>query len=100
MSFIRELYHGRLDPFEMEMPKTKAFKHAAKKTQEIASQLQTVLSAEQWEIYENHENARSILEDMEQEEFFVLGFRLGLMLGNEVWKDDRLMERLKEEVCQ
>ena len=100
MTFIRELYHGRLDPFEMEMPKSNAFKEAAGRTREASARLKQVLDAEQWKLYEDHENARSILEDMEQEEFFVLGFKLGLMLGNEVWKDDRLMERLKEEVCQ
>ena len=100
MSFIRTLYHGKLNPFEMDMPKTKDFKAAAKRTEDAASELREVLSDEQWELYEKHEDARSILEDKEQEEFFVLGFKLGLMLGNEVWKDDRLMERLKEEVCQ
>lgn len=100
MSFIRKLYHGRLDPFEMEMPKSKAFKEAAGRTKDASVRLKQMLSEEQWELYEKHEDARSIMEDMEQEEFFVLGFKLGLMLGNEVWKDDRLMERLKEEVCQ
>lgn len=100
MSFIRTLYHGKLNLFEMKMPKSADFLEAVKRTRDAADELQKVLNEEQWELYEAHEDARSILEDKEQEEFFVLGFKLGLMLGNEVWKDDRLMERLKEEVCQ
>lgn len=99
MSFIRALYQGRIIPMEMEMTKTKEFKNAAKRVLEVADELQNALSKEQWELYESHEDARSVLEDMEQEELFVLGFKLGLRLGKEVWEEDPI-KRMEEEICR
>ena len=99
MSFIRELYQGRLIPLEMDMPKTKEFKDAAKRVREVSEELQEALNEEQWELYELHEDARSMLEDMEQEELFVLGFKLGLRLGKEVWEEDTI-KRMEEEICR
>ena len=84
MSFIREMYQGRLIPLEMDMPKTKEFKDAAKRVREVSKELQEALSEEQWELYESHEDARSILEDKEQEERFRQGFVLGAKLMMEL----------------
>ena len=99
MSFIRALYQGRLIPMEMEMAKTKKLRDAAKRVREVSEELQNALNKEQWELYESHEDARSILEDLEQEELFVLGFKLGLRLGKEVWEEDTI-KRMEEEICR
>jgi len=99
MSFIRELYQGRLIPLEMEMTKTKKLRDAAKRVREVSKELQEALNEEQWELYESHEDARSMLEDMEQEELFVLGFKLGLRLGKEVWEEDPI-KRMEEKICR
>ena len=99
MSFIRELYQGRLIPMEMEMTKTKKLRDAAKRVREVSKELQEALNEEQWELYESHEDARSMLEDMEQEELFVFGFKLGLRLGKEVWEEDPI-KRMEEEICR
>ncbi len=99
MSFIRALYQGRLIPMEMEMTKTKKLRDAAKRVREVSEELQEALNEEQWELYELHEDARSMLEDMEQEELFVLGFKLGLRLGKEVWEEDTI-KRMEEEICR
>jgi len=99
MSFIRALYQGRLIPMEMEMTKTKKLRDAAKRVREVSKELQEALNEEQWELYESHEDARSMLEDMEQEELFVLGFKLGLRLGKEVWEEDPI-KRMEEKICR
>ena len=99
MSLIRALYQGRLIPMEMEMTKTKKLRDAAKRVREVSKELQEALNEEQWELYESHEDARSMLEDMEQEELFVLGFKLGLRLGKEVWEED-LIKRMEEKICR
>jgi len=99
MSLIRALYQGRLIPMEMEMTKTKKLRDAAKRVREVSKELQEALNEEQWELYESHEDARSMLEDMEQEELFVLGFKLGLRLGKEVWEEDPI-KRMEEEICR
>ena len=99
MSLIRALYQGRLIPMEMEMTKTKKLRDAAKRVREVSKELQEALNEEQWELYESHEDARSVLEDMEQEELFVLGFKLGLRLGKEVWEEDPI-KRMEVEICR
>lgn len=99
MSVIRRMYQGKLNLFEMKMPKSTDFLEAVKRTKDAARELQKVLNEEQWELYEAHENARSILEDKEQEEFFVLGFKLGLRLRQEVLEEDELLEMMEEELC-
>ncbi|MBE6639554.1 MAG: hypothetical protein E7616_08945 [Ruminococcaceae bacterium] len=99
MSLIRALYQGRLIPMEMEMTKTKKLRDAAKRVREVSKELQEALNEEQWELYESHEDARSMLEDMEQEELFVLGFKLGLRLGKEVWEEDPI-KRMEEKICR
>ena len=99
MSFIRALYQGRIIPMEMEMTKTKKLRDAAKRVREVSKELQEALNEEQWELYESHEDARSMLEDMEQEELFVLGFKLGLRLEKEVWEEDPI-KRMEEKICR
>ena len=99
MSLIRALYQGRLIPMEMEMTKTKKLRDAAKRVRKVSKELQEALNEEQWELYESHEDARSMLEDMEQEELFVLGFKLGLRLGKEVWEEDPI-KRMEVEICR
>ena len=100
MSVIRRMYQSKLNVFEMKMPKSADFLESVKRTKDAANELQKVLNEEQWELYETHENARSVLEDKEQEEFFVLGFKLGLRLRQEVLAEDELLEMMEEELCQ
>ena len=41
----------------------------------------------------------SFIRELYQEELFVLGFKLGLRLGKEVWEEDPI-KRMEEKICR
>lgn len=77
MSFIKELHLGKIQPVEHTMKQTEEYKEARNSFCDLADALCERLSPADKELFEKVLEAHTRISSIEEEETFLLAFRLG-----------------------
>lgn len=88
MSFLRDLYRGNINVSEYNTPDTAEFKAAVKASVLASKVFQASLTEEQRILYDEYNVVRAHLNDLEQEDYFCRGFKLGVqwMMEVQAWE--------------
>lgn len=78
-----EFYYGRINPWETIVPLDPGYRRACKRAAALERSLLSRLNPEEQELYEKVTNEQRISADMEREETFAEGFRLGARMMGE-----------------
>ena len=76
-NILIELYYGRISPWESIVPSGPRYQRAWDRVKKLEQSLLSRLDPEEQELYEKIETERVTPVEMEREETFAAGFRLG-----------------------
>lgn len=74
---LRDLYYGRISPWEMSFRKSSAYAKAFTEVVACGDRLGEVLNEEDRILVDKLENAQNRILDEAEREYFLMGFRLG-----------------------
>lgn len=85
MGIINEMYNGDIF-IAQERPNNQEYNDLTKKCVELEDEFLKDLSEEQKEMYEKVNNIRNEYANMEMEQHFVTGFKMGAKLEREIFE--------------
>lgn len=87
-SIMKMLYNGELYPVEKLVPKNPDYRKFNREISEIHATLKAHLSENEQKALEKLGNLYQDVESMTDEESFIYGMRLGMLLMSEAFEDD------------
>lgn len=88
-NILIELYYGRINPWENSVPRDPRYQRAWDRVAKLEQSLLARLGPEEQKLYERIETERVVPAEMEREETFAEGFRLGARLTAEAFRNGR-----------
>jgi hypothetical protein len=85
-NILIDLYYGRISPWESAVPPDPVYRRAWDRVSKLEQTFLSRLNPEEQTLYETIEKERVTPTEMEREETFVEGFRLGVRIMAEALK--------------
>ena len=86
-NILIEFYYGRINPWESIVPRDPRYQRAWDRVTRLEQSFLSGLSAEQLKVYAEITNGQAAPIEMEREETFAEGFRLGARMIAEVFRE-------------
>ena len=74
---LRDLYYGRLSPWEMTFRKSSEYAKALTEVVDFGEKIRELLTEEDRTLVDKMESAQNHIPDEAEREYFLIGFRLG-----------------------
>lgn len=84
-NILIDLYYGQISPWESTAPRAPGYRRAWDRVTKLEQSLLSRLDPEEQKLYEKIERERATPVEMEREETFVEGFRLGVSIMAEAF---------------
>ena len=77
MLFLEDFWNGNISPGEGRYHDRKEYKEVWRLVEKMEDQLKEQLSAEDWELFTQYQEAEAKAGDIEDSDIFIEGFRMG-----------------------
>ena len=77
MLFLKEFWHGNIDPGEGRYHSRKEYKEAWKVVEQTEDELKERLTSEDWELFTRYQDAERTAGCISDADIFIEGFRIG-----------------------
>lgn len=84
MSFLKQLYNGKIYPAQNNVPDTEEYRKESLETDRIEKKLTADMTEEQHELFEQYMSATAKVDKLIQEEVFRQGLVMGAAMQKEI----------------